>query len=83
MFQWEAPSTGCFTVDTGSSDYDTVLRHFDACGGTELDCDDDGGDGTTSLLELNVTAGDIVYISLDGYSSYSSGVFVLDINEGC
>ena len=83
MVSWEAPSDGCYTFDTESSDYDTVLRRMDMCGGKEIDCDDDGGDGTTSSLEVTVVAGDVVYISIDAYSSSYAGSFVLDVNEGC
>jgi hypothetical protein len=83
MVSWEAPADGCYTFETSSSDYDTVLRQMDACGGTELACDDDGGDGTTSSLEVTAVAGDTIYISIDGYSSSSAGSFVLDVSEGC
>jgi len=71
-------------VDTEDTDYDTVLRHMDGCGGVEIACDDDGGSTSlTSSLQITVAAGDTVYISLDAYSSSSYGTFVLDINEGC
>ena len=83
MVSWEAPADGCYTFGTDSSDYDTVLRRMDACGGIEIDCDDDGGTGTTSNLEVVAVAGDVIYISIDGYSSSSAGTFVLDVNEGC
>ncbi|MEM6992029.1 MAG: hypothetical protein AAF721_16080, partial [Myxococcota bacterium] len=57
-FVWTAPAAGDYTVSTEGSDFDTVLYVLDgACGGPELDCDDDGGTGTTSGATRALAAG--------------------------
>ncbi len=67
-------------VDTnGSTAGDTVLSIKDASCGTELDCDDDGGDGLQSLITLdNVAAGNYA-IQVDGYSTSNNTAFVLNV----
>ena len=79
-FRWEAPDDNCYIVDTEDSDYDTSLYIWTDCGGTEVDCDDDGGSGTTSMIEFCASAGDQYIIVVDGYSSTSVGNYSLDIN---
>jgi len=77
---FRAEEDGCYTFDTESSDYDTVLRLYDACEGTEIACDDDSGMvGWTSKITQGLLGGDEVLVVVDGYSSFSSGSFVLDI----
>ncbi|MFK7990359.1 MAG: hypothetical protein AB8I08_30335 [Sandaracinaceae bacterium] len=80
-FSWTAPSTGMFQIDTNGSSYDTVVYVLDGtCSGSELVCDDDGGDGLDSLLTLEATAGATYIIVLDTYSgSVMTGDFVLNI----
>ena len=53
-----------------------------ACGsgaGTALDC----AFAVMKEIQLTVTAGQIVLIGVDGYTSQSWGGWVLDINSGC
>jgi hypothetical protein len=78
-FLWEAPTDGCYQFDTNGSSYDTVLRIFDECGGSEQDCDDDGGISLQSLLETSVAAGERVVVVVDGFSSSSTGNYELNI----
>lgn len=42
-FAWSAPEPGCWAADTLGSTYDTILRSFDACDGTQLAYADDSG----------------------------------------
>lgn len=42
-FAWSAPERGCWAADTLGSTYDTILRSFDACDGTQLAYADDSG----------------------------------------
>jgi hypothetical protein len=79
VFEWTAPYAGYFTANTEGADYDTVLRIFDDCDGAELDCDDDGGVGTTSELTFYAEYGQTFIIVVDGYNSFSTGSYVLDI----
>ncbi len=79
-YHYTAATSGTFTIDTEGSSYDTVLTAFTGgCGSSlsEVDCDDDGGDGLTSLLSLSVTPG-TTYRFLAG--GYNSGVGTLVVN---
>jgi hypothetical protein len=79
-FAWQAPATACYEFDTDASTYNTVLRIFDTCGGTQQVCDDDGGVSTRSLIRRDLSAGQTMVVVVDGWSSFSSGTYVLDIN---
>ena len=67
-------------MSTEGSSFDTVLHvHRDACtSGAELYCDDDGGDGSTSLIDRVLDPG-TYFIIVDGYSSASSGEYYLEV----
>ena len=79
---WEAPEDGCYEITTDGSDFDTLLLIYHGCDGYEIGCNDDGGEGLRSRLVLSsVEAGDIYFLVVDGYSSFSSGSFVLNIND--
>jgi len=58
-FRFRAPMDGIVDVDTGGSEFDTVLGVFTgSCGAlASVGCDDDGGSNLTSLLSVPVTAG--------------------------
>ena len=84
FFLFEAPETGCYTITTEGSSYDTLLRVLDACEGTSIACNDDYY-GTPSLglrsrVDVSMDEGDTVFIVVDGYSSFSSGAYVLNID---
>lgn len=81
-FTWTAPSSGTFTFDTNGSDFDTIVEVRDgSCDGLSLGCDDDGGDSTTSLLSLSLSAGERVVVIVDGYST-NDGNYTLTISNG-
>ncbi|MGB2985315.1 MAG: hypothetical protein WBE26_05480 [Phycisphaerae bacterium] len=68
---WTADCTGVATFNLCDSAYDTTVAVYDACGGNELDCNDDGcgaGAETQSLLELLVTEGATYYIRVSGHN---------------
>jgi len=68
-FEYVATCSGTATVDTfGSVQLDTVLSAYDACGGSELACDDDTA-GTLSQISLGVTSGQSVWIRLASVNS--------------
>ncbi len=82
VMYWEAPADGCYEFTTNGSDFDTLLLIYHGCEGTEIACNDDGGESLRSRLELSsVTAGDVYFLVVDGYSTYSEGNFVLNIND--
>ncbi|MCW5807562.1 MAG: PPC domain-containing protein [Deltaproteobacteria bacterium] len=66
-------------IDTNQASFDTVLSVRDQSCGTQLACDDDGGDGTRSLVTLNnVAANTTLAILVDGYNG-QSGTVVLRV----
>jgi len=80
-WSWRAPSTGIVTFDTQGSNFDTYLSLFtgnDLPNLSLVAADDDSGQGVTSLLTRNVTAGEIYQIAVDGWSS-NTGQIALNI----
>ncbi|MDX1993043.1 MAG: S8 family serine peptidase [bacterium] len=67
-------------ISTEGSTFDTVAAVFTGTRGslTRIGCDDDGGAGTTSLLNLNMVAGTTYHIALAGYDG-ASGNLALSI----
>ncbi len=69
-YSLNAAGSGQVNINTEGSDYDTVLAVYT---GTQLNdlvevgCDDDGGTGLLSDLDLNVIAGTAYYIQVGGY----------------
>ena len=84
VIAWEAPSSGCATIDTLSGTMDTILTIFDDCpsnGGTELACNDDYSSSIfESEINHDVVAGTTYYIGLDAWSYDIAATYVLDIN---
>jgi len=71
--------SGEVTITTEGSDFDTTLAIFDACGGTELDCNDDMR-GVTSQIVFSLTAGQTYQIRVSGYGG-DTGNYVLTIDH--
>jgi hypothetical protein len=91
MFQ--APSNGQVAIwcESGTSSplNDTQLVLYDACGGNEIACDDDGGSDSHARLELGcdiLIPGNTYYLQVDGYAG-ATGNFILHIDledvNGC
>jgi hypothetical protein len=76
-FTFTASCDGAATVETTAfSTGDTILEALDACGGTVLDCDDDGGVGLLSLISFPTVAGTSYYVRVSGWSgSVGTGTF--------
>jgi hypothetical protein len=75
-FNYIASCTGSVTIDTGGSDFDTLVEAYQghACPpGLSLGCDDDGGPGATSSLTLPVTQGDQLKIRVGGKAPSPQG----------
>jgi len=84
---YTAPCDGLVLIDTIGSTFadsdeppanDPVLTVFDACGGTELACDDDGGPLFQAALELSITEGVTYTIRVAGFED-GVGDIVLNI----
>jgi hypothetical protein len=82
--RWTAPAAGTYTFTTNGSSYDTTLHLRDGavCPGPapQLVCNDDGGEGTRSLITRTVDEGDVILVVVDGYGSSSCGDYVLTVD---
>jgi len=81
---WTADCTGRVSITTCGSLFDTTLAVYDACGGHELACDDDGcplSPGLRSMVTLDVTEGTTYSIRVAGYNG-ASGNYTLNV-EPC
>ncbi len=67
-YTFTAPQAGNYVFDTNGSTFDTVLYYYDGatCVGTEIECDDDDGDGLDSLLTINMVEDQEVTLIVDG-----------------
>lgn len=79
VFRWVAPAAGQYTFNTNGSMYDTVLALYSDCA-TQLQCDDDSGTDTQSLLSRNLAAGQVVLIVVDGFNT-QTGNYILNITS--
>ncbi|MCA1806694.1 MAG: hypothetical protein LC687_02355, partial [Actinobacteria bacterium] len=62
---------------------DTQLQVFDACGGTVVDCNDDGGEGFMSQITIpcgTLNPGQEYFIQVDGWGT-STGEFELSVTS--
>ncbi|MDO8630984.1 MAG: hypothetical protein Q7R41_10875, partial [Phycisphaerales bacterium] len=66
---WTADCTGSARFDTCGSGFDTSLAIYDACGGNQLACNDDGCSAVPFLrsqIDLDVVEGTTYYIRVSG-----------------
>lgn len=83
-FRWTPACSGPVTLDTFSSDFDTVLSVHSGCPGeaaNALHCNDDGGGGLQSTLTMNTVAGQTLLIRVAGFGG-ARGSVTLNVNEG-
>jgi hypothetical protein len=82
-FSYTATGGGPVTIDLSGSNFDTGAAVYSGdCGLlTEIDCDDDGGEGRTSRLSFMATAGETYLIQVGGWRG-RDGEGVININEG-
>ncbi|MEM6295686.1 MAG: proprotein convertase P-domain-containing protein [Myxococcota bacterium] len=87
-YTFTAPDAGTYVFDTNGSDFDTVLYYFEGetCGGTEVECDDDGGDGLDSQLIIALEADETITVVVDGrfggFGNYILNVTSPDCGNG-
>jgi hypothetical protein len=78
-FSWTAPSDGRYSFSTEGSTFDTILSiRRDGCSGTEIVCNDDTLDLSSSVV-VDLEAGDPVTAIVDGFDG-ATGVFSLGIH---
>jgi hypothetical protein len=82
-YEWTAPVTGRVTIDTATSNFDTVLGVYTGASvATLVDVasNDDAKVPPTSLLRFDATAGTIYRIRVDGFAE-TSGTINLHLHE--
>ncbi len=74
---------GTYLIDTeGSTQSDTVLSVYDACGGAQIACDDDSGTVNLSRLTVTLTPNQEIKIQVRSFGSApAGGAFNLNIAE--
>ncbi|MBN2305106.1 MAG: hypothetical protein JXQ72_11545, partial [Anaerolineae bacterium] len=84
-YRYTPPASGTINIDTNGSAYDTVLAVWTGTVSslTSRGCDDDGGDGVNSSLNVAVTSGTTYYIEVVGYDAGDSGSLVLHVDPVC
>jgi hypothetical protein len=82
VYQFTAPATAQYTIDTFGSSFDTVLHvHDGGCFGPELACNDDVPNmGLSSSVTVSLGAGQTVMIAVDGFGQ-SLGDYTLHIQS--
>ena len=80
VFRLDLTARSRVIASTEGSTFDTVLHvHRGMCtAGADLYCDDDGGAGVTSLIDQMIDPG-TYYIVVDGFGSFSSGSYTLEV----
>ena len=66
-FSYTAETNGFYRFSTAGSDYDTLLRAYDRCGGAVLAANDDEGLEQTSALAFYATGGETYYVRISGF----------------
>ena len=68
-------------VSTAGSTFDTRLFLQSTCGGGEIACDDDGAGGGASQISFDASAGDPVFLIVEGYNAAEGG-YTLSVTAG-
>jgi len=74
---WTAPASGQATINTNGSSFDTLLGVYTGSSVGSLTLvasDDDGGDGTQSLVTFNAVSGTTYRIAVDGYGGVTGNI---------
>lgn len=79
-FSFVAPTSGEVMIEAaptgGSILTDMVMALYDACGGTEIDCDDDSGPGLFPFMQVaGLTSGNTYYVRVWEYGGNAEGEF--------
>ena len=80
------PALGVVCLDTNFSALDTVVHLQTSCGdlASEVACDDDNGEGSSSRLTADPAAfvDGSIYVVVDGYGAFSADDFILNVTAG-
>lgn len=66
QFAWQAPITDYYVFDTQGSSFDTVIALFDQCDGTELACNNNSGEDSSSKLVRKFERDEEIVVAVDG-----------------
>ena len=77
-YSYTPAASGVFVINTNGSDFDTMLNVFDASTMSLVDCNGASGDGLSSFLFIEGSAGTTYLISGGGYGE-ASGSLVVNI----
>jgi hypothetical protein len=69
-----------YCIDTNGSEVDTILAFYGSEGISEIECDDDGGDGTSSAITVYAYESFSNVIVVD--SRGGTGSYQININTG-
>lgn len=84
-YSYTPATSGYLTINTNGSSFDTVVGVFTGStisGLTLRASDDDGGDGSNSLLSLSVSSGTSYFIQVGSYVSGATGAITLNWSLG-
>jgi hypothetical protein len=82
-YSYTASCDGTVIISTCDQfDADTVIAVYDACGGTQIACNDDGENctGFTSRLEMAVSNGDSMIIRVGSWAEGATGTGVMSVS---
>ena len=65
LFLWTASESGCYSMDTTGSSFNTSLSLHDTCDLEMITCDDDSGGYGRSKLAQYIDAGESFVIAID------------------
>ena len=85
-YEFIAPSTGLWRINTCGSTYNTTVAAYSACGGATLECNSDSAvcGGAQSNIDVATVAGTSYYIQVSGWNSLEVGtgtLTFLDISD--
>ncbi|MFT4705792.1 MAG: hypothetical protein ACI81R_003504 [Bradymonadia bacterium] len=77
-----APNTGTYRFDTNGTEFDTILAVYDgvcARPSAQLACNDDGGEGLLSQIDIDLSAGQDLTVVITGFDG-ASGEWTMNAN---
>ena len=82
VFAFTAPCDGAFCANTFGSGFDTILHARTTCTApaTQLLCNDDEGGGLQSQIVFSASAGETIFLYVDGFNG--AGEFTLNLTAG-
>ncbi len=84
-FSFSATSGCTYVIETGDlgSGCDTYIYLYSTNGTTEIDHNNDGGEGLASRIEWEASSSGTYYIKVREYSSSDTGTYKISVTESC